>query len=185
MNNQLEKVANFQKETSQKLRDRTAECEKKLEPLGDGPQINVEDADDVQRRDEAKENKELSEEEKKSILKDALKELDQITKETNELERYSRLNYTGFLKAAKKHDRRRGQNYRVRPLLQVRLAALPFNQEDYSPMLYRLSVMYSFVRQHLDGKDRGTNSFSDSQTGGDSFISQKCKRYKITNQNDC
>lgn len=181
VNNQLEKVANFQKDTSQKLRDRTADCEKKLEPLGDGPQINVEDADDVQRRDEAKEKTDLGDEDKRSILQNAMKELDQITKETNELERYSRLNYTGFLKAAKKHDRRRGQNYRVRPLLQVRLAALPFNQEDYSPMLYRLSVMYSFVRQHLDGKDRGPTSFSDSQTGGESFISHKCEVVECRN----
>ncbi len=70
-------------------------------------------------------------------LRDVLKELDNITKETNELEKFSRINFTGFLKAAKKHDRRRGRQYRVRPLLQVRLSALPFNSEDYSPLLYR------------------------------------------------
>ncbi|KAF8415745.1 VTC domain-containing protein [Terfezia claveryi] len=33
----------------------------------------------------------------------------------------------------------------VRPLLQVRLSALEFNKEVYSPMLYRLSAMYAFV----------------------------------------
>ena len=66
---------------------------------------------------------------------------DSITKQINELEKYSRINYTGFLKAAKKHDRRRGSQYRVRPLLQVRLAALPFNVENYSPLLHRLVVL--------------------------------------------
>ena len=83
-----------------------------------------------------------------------LQVLDNITKETNELEKYARINYTGFLKAVKKHDRKRGGSYRIRPLLQVRLSALPFNKEDYSPLLYRLSAMYSFIRQHMDGGDK-------------------------------
>ncbi|KAF2097340.1 SPX-domain-containing protein [Rhizodiscina lignyota] len=173
VNNQLEKVANFQKQTSQKLRDRTAECEKKLEPLGDGLQIKVEDADKKQEPNGEPSKADISENERNEILKSVLKELDEITKETNELERYSRINYTGFLKAAKKHDRRRGHNYRVRPLLQVRLSALPFNQEDYSPLLFRLSVMYSFVRQKLDGKSTQDTSFSDNQTSGESFVSHK------------
>ncbi|KAI5303013.1 Phosphate metabolism transcription protein, partial [Ascosphaera pollenicola] len=62
---------------------------------------------------------------------------------------YCRINFTGFLKAAKKHDRKRGTLYKVRPLLQVRLAELPFDSEDYSPFLYRLSTMYAFARQTL------------------------------------
>lgn len=161
VNVQLEKVAAFQKDTSQKLRDRTAECEKKLEPLGDG-------------KGSANGESQLSDEEKKKRLNEVLKELDEITKETNELERYSRVNYTGFLKAAKKHDRRRGHNYRVRPLLQVRLAALPFNQEDYSPLLYRLSVMYSFVHQQLDGKEAST-SVPEEPAGSDTFTAYKCE----------
>ena len=116
-----------------------------------------------------------SEEEKQSTLKEVLSELDQITKETNELEKYSRINYTGFLKACKKHDRKRGHSYRVRPLLQVRLAALPFYKEDYSPMLYRLSAMYSFVRQGLEGKTHKGMTFNEEGAGADSYVSYKCK----------
>ena len=108
-------------------------------------------------------------------LREVLRELDTITKEVSELERYSRINYTGFLKAAKKHDRKRGHSYRVRPLLQVRLAALPFNKEDYSPLLIRLSAMYSFVRQNLEGKEKRELSFSENATGGESFTSHKCR----------
>ena len=128
VNVQLEKVNAFQVETYKQLRDRTSACEAKLEKF-------------ATTQDEGKEGQESEmngvKPETQDELRKVLEELDGITKETNELEKYSRINFTGFLKAAKKHDRKRGSNYRVRPLLQVRLAALPFNSEDYSPLLYR------------------------------------------------
>ena len=93
----------------------------------------------------------LTGEESRTVLKNTLKELDDITFYINQLQKFSRINFTGFLKAAKKHDRRtRGTEEKgkkkangegggpvVRPLLQVRLSALEFNKEVYSPMLYR------------------------------------------------
>jgi len=164
VNVQLEKVANFQSSTVQKLKDRAAECEAKLEPISTRSR--------EQNTDEEPSKVELSEEEK-TVLQDVLKELDNITEQMNELEKYSRINYTGFLKATKKHDRRRGAHYRVRPLMQVRLADLPFNKEDYSPLLFRLSTMYSFVRQQLEGGKGST--FTESQTGVEKgFTSHKC-----------
>lgn len=134
VNVQLEKVNAFQAETYKSLRDRTSECEARLQKLKDP-------ADDARRGSENPEaNKEEpeagGEHEKDDSLNEVLTQLDSISKEISELEKYSRINYTGFLKAAKKHDRKRSK-YRVRPLLQVRLAALPFNSEDYSPLLYR------------------------------------------------
>ncbi|KAL3466560.1 VTC domain-containing protein [Aspergillus heterothallicus] len=135
LNVQLDKVNAFQVQTSQQLRDRTAACEDKLRPLA-----RTEDDDDAMAVDES---------EKIKIASEVLTELDDITKEVSELEKYSRINFTGFLKAAKKHDRKRGARYRVKPLLQVRLSQLPFNSEDYSPLVRRLSVMYSFVREIL------------------------------------
>jgi len=127
VNVQLEKVNTFQAEKYKELRERTARCESELEELaGQG------------KKDESgKENEESEKGIQDLKLNEVEKELDSTSKETNELEKFSRINYTGFLKAAKKHDRRRGSNYKVRPLLQVRLAALPFNSEDYSPLLYR------------------------------------------------
>jgi SPX domain protein involved in polyphosphate accumulation len=163
VNVQLEKVHNFQSSTLQRLRDETSQCEKDLEPLG----VKA-------KEDNVKESESLPKDEKEKTLRDVLARLDKISKETNELEKYSRINYTGFLKAAKKHDRRRGQSYRVGPLLRVRLAALPFNSEDYSPLLYRLSAMYSFVRQSLEGKDPGGISFEDNEAGADTYTAYKC-----------
>lgn len=141
INVQLDKVNQFQVDTYKSLRDRTSECEAKLEPLA------VQGKEDEKRPDDAK-----------ATAEDILKTLDSISKEVSELEKYSRINFTGFLKAAKKHDRKRGKQYRVRPILQVRLSQLPFNSEDYSPLLYRLSTMYSFARQILQGDDVRSNS---------------------------
>lgn len=167
VNVQLEKVHEFHRDTYEKLRDRTAACESKLDSIAA--------AENGAEAGEANGNGKKpvpSDAEKQKILKEVLSELDQITKETNELEKYSRINYTGFLKAAKKHDRKRGGSYRVRPLLQVRLAALPFNKEDYGPLLFRLSAMYSFVRQHLDGGDK-TVKPGENQQGQEEYTSHK------------
>ena len=127
VNVQLEKVNAFQVDTHKSLRERTSTCEGKLNALKSAKEAGPDDG----------ESKEQDTARREAVLKEVLEELDKITKEVNELEKYSRLNFTGFLKAAKKHDRQRGAKYRVRPLLQVRLASLPFNSEDYSPLLYR------------------------------------------------
>ncbi|KIV98377.1 uncharacterized protein PV09_09789 [Verruconis gallopava] len=167
INVQLEKVHAFQAETLQRLQDDTADCEKKLEPLGAKATEEGGDKSDDGNTEG------LGEDEQRQVLGEVLKKLDSITKETNELEKYSRINYTGFLKACKKHDRKRGNAYRVRPLLQVRLAALPFYKEDYSPLLYRLSAMYSFVRQRLEGRTHKGMSFVEEYPGADSYVSYK------------
>lgn len=127
VNVQLENVNAFQADTYKRLREQTSECEGNIN--------RVVASSDAEESGQGLGGHKSHEEE--SVLRSTLAKLDEITEEVNELEKYSRLNFTGFLKAAKKHDRRRGSKYRVRPLLQVRLAALPFNSEDYSPLLYR------------------------------------------------
>ena len=181
VNVQLEKVHAFHKETIEKLRDRTARCEANLDTVAVA-EHGVEDRDQAQQdtgfdlkvNGNGSGKKAVpSEEEKQKILNDALSQLDQISKETSELEKYSRINYTGFLKAAKKHDRKRGSSYRVRPLLQVRLGKLSFNAENYNPLLYRMSAMYSFVRQHLDGAEKRGLSVNEPREGKEEYVSHK------------
>ena len=179
INVQLEKVHGFQSVTIQNLRERTAKCEERLETIA--PRQIIEEAspatneDAVEPTDPAAPDEDLDEEARET-LQTVLKELDAITKEMNELERYSRINYTGFMKATKKHDRKRGRAYRIRPLMLERLTALPFNKEDYSPLLFRLSTMYAFIRQRLDrkGKRKGV-SFSESQIGTEDYTAHKCR----------
>ncbi|KAF2462391.1 VTC domain-containing protein [Lineolata rhizophorae] len=174
VNDQLEKVHDFQVDTYAKLRERSAKCESRL----DAVLMTMKSQEDEGERGPEEEGADAGQQKRRKLepsteetLKEVLKELDGITKEVNELEKYARINYTGFLKAAKKHDKKT-MKYRVTPLLKVRLAALPFNKEDYSPLLYRLSTMYSFVRQNLDGRQAGL-SFGENQTAGESFTSHK------------
>ena len=155
---QLERVYKHQVDTAQKIRDRTSAAESKLQQTTDGT---------------AKTDKE-----KKDVAEETLKELNSISKEITELKKYSRINYTGFLKAAKKHDRRRGQKYRVRPILQVRMSETPFNSEDYQPLLFRLSTMYTWSRQILEGEQAGRES-STSVRPQDTY-----KAYKFWVHND-
>ena len=160
VNVQLEKVNQFHGEQYRKLQDRTDACQKTLDELAQtlqGSEQHTAEDDDISRS-----------------LRGALQELDYISKDVKELEKYARLNYTGFLKACKKHDKRT-EDYKVRHVLMVRLAILPFNREDYSPLLFRLAAMYSFVRRHLEDGENITNPFPDQgdQYGG--FRSHKCK----------
>lgn len=131
VNVQLEKVNAFHNETYKSLRHRTADCEAELQKIA---------ASERDLASKPSPSPLVARSTDDEILRAMREKLDTITKEMNELEKYSRLNYTGFLKAAKKHDRKRGPTYRVRPLLQVRLAALPFNSEDYSPLLYQYAA---------------------------------------------
>ncbi|KAI9673514.1 MAG: Phosphate metabolism transcription protein [Trizodia sp. TS-e1964] len=161
LNVQLEKVNSFQVDTYKHLRERTSSCESRLEKYAAAPHTSLAAPESAGKI-------------KQSDLKEAAEELDNITREISELEKFSRINFTGFLKAAKKHDRKRGHMYRVKPLLQVRLAALPFNSEDYSPLLYRLSALYSFVRQNREGegKERALSE-SEAPSEGDKYTSHK------------
>jgi len=152
-NVELEKVSKHQQDTFNALRDRAAACEAKLKHTQEQPPEN--------------------EEEKKKIAQDTLTELDSIVQEVTELRKFSRINYTGFLKLAKKHDRRRGSKYRVRPLLQSRLKETPFNTEDYQPLLYRLSGMYRWARQTLEGEDAVEQESKTSVRPQDVYTARK------------
>ncbi|KAI4145754.1 MAG: hypothetical protein LQ340_006172 [Diploschistes diacapsis] len=158
VNVQLEKINAFQIETHQALRDRTSQCEAKLE-----------------RYVSYQGTEEMDKEKKGEFFDEIHGDLDSIREDITRLEKYSRINFTGTLKAAKKHDRRRGANYKVRPLLQVRLASLPFNSEDYSPLIYRLSAMYSFVRENMIGNSERAISSIEALSRPGTSTSHKCK----------
>ena len=80
-----------------------------------------------------------------------------------------------FLLSAYLNERHlRGKSYKLRPFIDARLARHPLQTEDASPLLYRLSALYSFVRQSLEGKAKESLSFSEDQAGAEGFTSHKC-----------
>ncbi|KAK4122899.1 SPX-domain-containing protein [Parathielavia appendiculata] len=137
-NVQLEKVAQFQVEKVEDLRRRVDGAFEKLREFPAADEGKPMAAADTQQ------------------LKDLETELDTITNEVKELQKYSNLNYTGFLKIVKKHDRKRGNRYKIRPMMMLSLSKRPFNSEQaYSPLLNKLSLMYFAIRQHLEEPGAG------------------------------
>ncbi|KAK4181102.1 VTC domain-containing protein [Triangularia setosa] len=154
-NTQLEKVAQFQEEKIEELRNRTDEAAEKLKHLNASADEEKQQQSDEGDGQEEEAGPSKHEEVDKQKLKEMEAELDGITNEVKELQKYSNLNYTGFLKIVKKHDRKRGDRYKIRPMMQVNLSNRPFNSEQaYSPLLNKLSYMYFAIRR-FEAPDAG------------------------------
>ncbi|KAI0878825.1 VTC domain-containing protein [Hypoxylon argillaceum] len=131
-NVQLDKVSQFQAKTASSLQQRADAAFEKLRGLAPSDDKTKGDVNTAQ-------------------LEELRAELDAIVNEVKELKKYSSMNYTGFLKIAKKHDRRRGDRYKVRPMMRVSLSQHGLNSEQgYSPLLNKLSLMYYAISQTLD-----------------------------------
>ncbi|KAM3550175.1 hypothetical protein MY1884_008383 [Beauveria asiatica] len=164
-NVQLEKVAKFQEEQVSLLKDRADAAFAKLKKLA--PPVSA-DGSGPPAVDDAT----------KASFKELESELDSIMSQVKELKKYSSINYTGFLKIVKKHDRKRGDRYKVRPMMQHSLAQRPFNSEQgYSSLLNKLSIMYYAIRQQLD--DDPTLPIDLETQGetlnGELYTAHKCK----------
>ncbi|KAI8982193.1 vacuolar membrane protein [Mycotypha africana] len=85
-------------------------------------------------------------------------ELSQIIADVHDLAKFTRLNYTGFLKITKKHDK--VTSWPIKPMFNARLNAKPFYKENYEALIIRISTLYDRVRTR--GKERG----GDSGAGG-------------------
>jgi len=162
LNVQLEKVAAFQSSTFKSLEQRANKAGEKIRDLSPEEGKGKIKGDITNGR-----------------FKEIEEELDAIISETKELKKYSTINYTGFLKIVKKHDRKRGNNYKIRPMMQMSLAKRPFNSEQgYSPLLNKLSMMYFVVRQQLDETSEPAAVSSDAQSetqNGERHTAFKCE----------
>ncbi|KAI0882415.1 SPX-domain-containing protein [Annulohypoxylon maeteangense] len=138
-NVQLEKVAQFQEKIVASLKERAEVAFEKLKDMAPSTDDKEKPKSDITT----------------ARLKELKSELDSVTNEVKELKKYSSANYTGFLKIAKKHDRKRGDRYKVRPMMRVSLSERGFNSEQaYSPLLTKLSLMYYAINQNLDESEQ-------------------------------
>jgi SPX domain protein involved in polyphosphate accumulation len=161
LNVQLEKVAAFQASKFKELEQRANQAGEKLRDMI--PEDGQPKGDITTAR-----------------LKEIEEGLDSIINEMKELKKYSSINYTGFLKIVKKHDRKRGNNYKIRPMVQINLANRPFNSEEgYSALSNKLSTLYYAVRQQLDeGQEQQGPPPSDAQSrnvNNDKYTAYKCE----------
>ncbi|RLV96189.1 Vacuolar transporter chaperone 4 [Spathaspora sp. JA1] len=102
-------------------------------------------------------------------FEDLEEELSDIIADVHDLAKFTRLNYTGFQKIIKKHDKT--TNYHLKPVFQVRLNAKPFYKDNYDNLIVKLSKLYDLVRT------RGNPVKGDSSAGGaqQNFVRQTTK----------
>ncbi|KAH7153246.1 VTC domain-containing protein [Dactylonectria macrodidyma] len=178
-NVQLDKVAQFQEQRMTALKQRVDSAFDKLKELAPepAPEPATDDADASAsaKAEPPRPKGDIS----ASRLRALETELDDITNEVRELKKYSSINYTGFLKIVKKHDRKRGDRYKVRPMMQLSLSQRPFNSEQgYSPLLNKLSIMYFAIRQQLE---EGTDQLPplDLETQGETHNGERYTSHKF------
>ncbi|KAI0539993.1 vacuolar transporter chaperone 4 [Xylaria digitata] len=96
-------------------------------------------------------------------------DLSDIIADVHDLAKYVQLNYTGFYKIIKKHDKT--TNWYLRPAFDAALKKKPFYNEDFDAEVVKLSNMYNNVRT------RGNPVKGDSAAGGSqgSFVRQTTK----------
>ncbi|KAK3818379.1 MAG: VTC domain-containing protein [Benniella sp.] len=66
--------------------------------------------------------------------------ISEVTDEVNQLSKYCRTNYAGFLKIVKKHDK--NVPYRLRPVFMVQLKSRAFYNVNFDSLVVRLSKLY-------------------------------------------
>lgn len=96
-------------------------------------------------------------------------DLSDIIADVHDLAKFVQVNYTGFYKIIKKHDKMTG--WRLKPVFDTRLKAKPFYKENYDASVVKLSKLYDLVRT------RGNPVKGDSSAGGSqgSFIRHTTK----------
>ncbi|KAJ3455798.1 hypothetical protein MRS44_017280 [Fusarium solani] len=165
-NIQLEKVTQFQEQQVICLKQRVDSACDKLKEL-----VPVEPSDDNATPQKDKISA--------SHLRALETELDEIINGIRELKKYSNINYTGFLKIVKEHDRKRGDRYKLRPMMQLSLAQRTFNSEEgYSPLLNKLSIMYFAIRQQLEGSGEQFPPF-DLETPSGAYHGERYTTHKF------
>lgn len=85
-------------------------------------------------------------------------DLSDIIADVNDLAKFVQLNYTGFYKIMKKHDKMTG--WHIRPVFEARMKAKPFFKDNHDELLVKLSKLYDIVRT------RGNPVKGDSASGG-------------------
>lgn len=148
---ELDKVFTFQKVKSQEIIRRIKATEKEVS--------------DVIARTEAAHKDEPSEDEFMLLEED----LSDVIADVHDLAKFTQLNYTGFQKIIKKHDKM--THWHLKPVFAARLNARPFFKDDYDETVVNLSKLYDQVRT------KGQATGGDSSAGGkqQNFVRQTTK----------
>ncbi|KIW24597.1 uncharacterized protein PV07_10301 [Cladophialophora immunda] len=153
---ELDKVFTFQKLKSQEIISRIKAAESEVKQV-------------VERQDRQNQNGSEPDEELENDFDLLEADLSDIIADVHDLAKFTQLNYTGFQKIIKKHDKQ--TQLILRPSFATRLKAKPFFQDNYDAFIVKLSKLYDLVRT------RGNPVKGDSSAGGSqqNFVRQTTK----------
>lgn len=102
-------------------------------------------------------------------FQDLEEELSDIIADVHDLNTFTRLNYIGFQKILKKHDKT--TRFILKPIFQARLNAKSFFKDNLDGLIVKLSKLYDLVRT------KGNPVMGDSSAGGkmQNFVRQTTK----------
>ncbi|RMZ91551.1 hypothetical protein DV736_g1204, partial [Chaetothyriales sp. CBS 134916] len=151
---ELDKVYTFQKLKSQEIVSRIKASEQEVKQVLERQAQQSDSETDPDLEDDF----ELLEADVSDVIADV-----------HDLAKYTQLNYTGFQKIIKKHDKQTG--IYLRPTFSTRLKAKPFFADNYDAFIVKLSKIYDLVRT------RGNPVKGDSAAGGSqqNFVRQTTK----------
>ncbi|KAJ2555077.1 hypothetical protein EV175_002377 [Coemansia sp. RSA 1933] len=149
LDGELAKINDFQQTKSGEMNRRIEYCEKQV------ALITANKASDDAKRDQL------------NIIE---KEIDSVIGEVYELAKFTRINFTAFIKIVKKHDK--NAPFVLKHVFNQHLNNRPFFKENFDELLLELSRLYNIVRN--GGID--TDQDKDPQSGnGQNFVRQTTK----------
>ncbi|OQD77758.1 hypothetical protein PENDEC_c002G05959 [Penicillium decumbens] len=161
LESELEKVFNFQKRKSEEIVDRIKSSEHDVSDV-----VSRLDNSTGARRQSVRASRPQPTDEDFLLLEQVLSD---IIADVHDLAKFTQLNYTGFQKIIKKHDKE--TNWFLRPVFAARLNAKPFFKDNYDAFVIKLSKLYDLVRT------KGNPAMGDSSAGGtqQNFVRQTTK----------
>ncbi|KAL2872565.1 vacuolar transporter chaperone 4 [Aspergillus lucknowensis] len=160
LESELDKVFNFQKLKSEEIVRRIQESEKDVDDVVS----RLNSANDS--RGTGRSSRPPPSDEEFLILEQVLSD---IIADVHDLAKFTQLNYTGFQKIIKKHDKQ--TQWHLKPVFAARLNAKPFFKDNYDAFVVKLSKLYDLVRT------KGNPIKGDSAAGGtqQNFVRQTTK----------
>lgn len=153
---ELEKVSNFQQVKSSEIQRRIKISEREVnEVISRSGAAQQQQAQQPQQQQQQPAEDAPTEEDYMMLEED----LSDIIADVHDLAKFTQLNYTGFQKIIKKHDKLYPDK-QLKPLFAARLNAKPFFKDNYDASIIGLSKLYDTVRT------RGNPVKGDSSAGG-------------------
>ncbi|KAJ3379115.1 vacuolar transporter chaperone [Entophlyctis sp. JEL0112] len=162
LDRELEKVASFRTMKGDELSRRVAKAERQVAALFTShPSIAQLISSPV-----------LGATPEETLLASVRAQVSHLLEEVADLSKYTRLNYTGFLKILKKHDRY--TRFQLKPTFLLRLRARPFYEMSVEHLVVRLSRIFNNVRM----RGIGGSGTDHKEAIPDKFI-RKSRKYWV------